>query len=237
MNNNLINQVVYTNSNCKDVWDMFIKQYEKHTKSKLFVITNTDDFPITNKERIFTYSNNDSYYETWINALESFNIENFIYLQEDFILYDNVDDEKIFELSNILNNSKHSFLRLIKSGNLGNSYYANNIFEIEPCNENIFSMQATIWKTKDYIDILYNVKESKWLETINYRNYMCSNNISGLYYYQGEFKRGGNHYDSSIYPYIATALVKGKWNTLEYGEELSSMFNDYHINPIIRGVI
>ena len=37
MNNNLINQVVYTNSNCKDVWNMFIKQYEKHTKSKLFV--------------------------------------------------------------------------------------------------------------------------------------------------------------------------------------------------------
>jgi hypothetical protein len=66
---------------------------------------------------------------------------------------------------------------------------------------------------------------------------MCSNNISGLYYYQNEFKRGGNHYNSSIYPYIATALVKGKWNTLEYGEELSSMFNDYHINPIIRGVI
>lgn len=234
-NNNLISQVVYTNSNCRDVWDVFIKQYEKHTKSKLFVISNTDDFPINNKERIFTYSNNDSYYETWINALNYFNIENFIYLQEDFILYDNVDDKKIFDLSNILNNSNYSFLRLIKSGNLGNNLYTNNIFEIESCNENIFSMQTTIWKTKDYIDVLYNVKENKWLETINYTNYMCSKNISGLYYYQGEPKRGGNHYDSSIYPYIATALVKGKWNVSEYEQELFPIFNEYNINPNIRG--
>ena len=45
--------------------------------------------------------------------------------------------------------------------------------------------------------------------------------------YNGESKRGTSHYDSSIYPYVATAVVKGKWNMYEYKEELTRIFNEY----------
>jgi hypothetical protein len=65
---------------------------------------------------------------------------------------------------------------------------------------------------------------------------MCNNNISGLYYYNEEPKRGGNHYDSSIYPYIATALVKGKWNLSEYKKELGTLLEQYNIDKDLRGV-
>ncbi len=43
-----------------------------------------------------------------------------------------------------------------------------------------------------------------------------------------------SHYDSNIFPYIATTLVKGKWNTKEY-PELYEILNSYNIDVSIRG--
>lgn len=42
-------------------------------------------------------------------------------------------------------------------------------------------------------------------------------------------KRGMSHYDSSIWPYIATAIVKGRWNFSEYPNELKYLFDEYSI--------
>jgi hypothetical protein len=57
-----------------------------------------------------------------------------------------------------------------------------------------------------------------------------------LYYYNEEKKRGLNHYDSSIYPYIATALVRGKWNLSEYNFELKPLLEKYKIEINLRGI-
>jgi len=45
-----------------------------------------------------------------------------------------------------------------------------------------------------------------------------------------ESKRGQSHYDSNIYPYFATAIVKGSWNLKEYNEELTEIFKTYEAN-------
>ena len=51
-----------------------------------------------------------------------------------------------------------------------------------------------------------------------------------------ERKRGIYHCDSIIYPYIATAITKGKWNYGEYMTELDELFNEYGIVPFERGI-
>jgi hypothetical protein len=43
------------------------------------------------------------------------------------------------------------------------------------------------------------------------------------------------HWDSGIYPYIATAIVKGKWDYECYSSELEDILSKYGINPDIRG--
>ena len=53
--------------------------------------------------------------------------------------------------------------------------------------------------------------------------------------YKGENKRGAHHYDSSVYPYIATAIVKGKWNVTEYKNELTNIISLEKM--MIRGVV
>ena len=44
-----------------------------------------------------------------------------------------------------------------------------------------------------------------------------------------------SHWDSKVYPYVATAIVKGKWNYSEYESELSSLHKEYNVDKNIRG--
>lgn len=228
-------QVVYTNSNCSDLWEMFIKQNQKHIGWPIFFITNKiiPNFP---EDSQYVYNNDDNYSDVWIAALNKINSEFFIYLQEDFVLYADANIKKINEYTQLLKNSEYSFVRLIKSGEV-NEKVDSTLYEISSNNQFIFAMQTTIWKTKDYIKILENVHEEKWLETPRYMNFMKENKINGLCHYDNEPKRGGNHWDSNVYPYIATALVKGKWILSEYKNELSSLLDEYNINVNIRGTI
>ena len=46
----------------------------------------------------------------------------------------------------------------------------------------------------------------------------------------------GGHFESEVYPYVATGVVKGKWNVSEYPTVLDRIFTDYNIDPSIRGV-
>ena len=43
-------------------------------------------------------------------------------------------------------------------------------------------------------------------------------------------KRGKFHYDSSVYPYICTAVIKGKWNFKEDKKELFEIFYNKKFN-------
>jgi hypothetical protein len=214
---------------------MFIEQNKKHIGWPIFFITNKliPNYPEDNQ---YIYSDTDNYSDVWITVLNKINSEFFIYLQEDFILYDDVKIKKLIEYTDLLKNSEYSFVRLIKSGEV-NQKISDTLYEIHPSNEFIFAMQTTIWKTKEYIQILENVHEEKWLETDKYKQYMSENKIKGLCHYDNEPKRGGNHWDSNVYPYIATALVKGKWITSEYGHELDIILKKYNITKEKRGVI
>ena len=96
-------------------------------------------------------------------------------------------------------------------------------------------MQATIWRTSDYIKLMGSVKDDKWLENDNYRLTMSEMGMKGSYHYDNEPKRGGNHWDTNVYPYIATALVKCKWNINEYPSELGDILLINNININNRG--
>ena len=229
-------QVVYTNSKCSDLWNMFIEQNKIHLGWPIFFITDKL-IPNFSEKNQYVYKDSDNYSEVWIKVLNMLNVEQFIYLQEDFILYDNVNIIKLNEYSEFLKKSDYSFVRLIKSGQLGNTKLSDTLYEIEPSNPFIFAMQATIWKTKDYIKLMETVKEDKWLETPEYARIMNLINMKGSYHYDNEPKRGGNHFDTNVYPYIATALVKGKWIMSEYDEELSPILDKNNIDKNKRGIV
>ena len=50
-----------------------------------------------------------------------------------------------------------------------------------------------------------------------------------MFLYNNERKRGKNHWDSNYFPYIATAIVKGEWNFMEYKTELMEILTSNKI--------
>ncbi len=221
--------IVYTNSKCQDVFNIFKAQHDRYSKLPLFVISdNGGDF---------TYKNEEPYYKHWLDALKSVNDNFFIYNQEDFILYNSVNHDVLNRLEQFLvQNPEYSFVRLIKSGqNLSQEQLIENIYPIGDDSFPLYSMQATIWNKNKFIELYEDTKQEKWFECQSYEDSCKKLNIKGVYFYNGESKRGGHH-DSSIYPYIATAVVKGKWNLSEYKNELTPLIEQHKINVNNRGI-
>lgn len=228
-------EVVYTNSNCSDVLKVFSTEHDKYSDFPLYVISDYEpDIPMVD---LYKYDNADPYYKVWVEALKKFDSDYFIYLQEDFILYDRVSTDRLQQYKMVLESTDYSFVRLLKSGGtLKNREIYTNLYEIESSNQDIFSMQATIWKTADYIKVMNSVQDPKWLENERYREHMMAMNIRGLYHFDGEPKVGTNHHNSNVYPYTATGIVRGCWNYSEYKKELEPVLQKHNIDPNKRGL-
>ena len=85
------------------------------------------------------------------------------------------------------------------------------------------------------IDVFNKSKTETVWEEPNNSKYLKELNKIGLCV-KGKGKKIGGHYNSLIYPYIATAVVKGKWNYSEYKNELDDIFTFYSIDKDVRGI-
>ena len=61
------------------------------------------------------------------------------------------------------------------------------------------------------------------------------NHYTDSFYFDEESNLRGGHYDDKCLPYIATALVAGKWNIGEYQEELDALAEEYDVDLSVRG--
>ena len=129
-------------------------------------------------------------------------------------------------------------IRFIKNINAKYQLFNNSksIEIIDPKSDWIFSIQPSIWKKEVLISILKkNLNVDIW--TLEYRSQKVVKKLKiKIGVLAGNCKqRGSYHCDSEYYPYIATALFKGKWVISEYEKELNTLFEKYHIDPLIRG--
>jgi hypothetical protein len=233
----------YTHSNCKDVWNPYFARLEKHAEGiKNYMLNNTSE-PSSENHNFIQYDDNKNYAQEFVRCLEEVKTDYIIYMQEDFILYSDVQKDLLQEYIDVLENDKSiSYIRLIRCGDVTTTSYQENRTLYYICDPgvqnnsiNSFSMQPTIWRKEDFIKLYTLTNAEKFGESWEYTQAMNKLNINGLYSYQGENKRGANHYDSSVFPYIATAIVKGKWNFSEYTSELVHLFNEFKIDYKKRG--
>ena len=168
-----------------------------------------------------------------------------IFHHEDMPLFDNADLDKIEYFKKTLDKEDDlSYIKMVKGGMYGPEHQDvqykdyDSLFTLNERDNFLFAVQPSIWKTKDLLKIykITLIKHIREFET-NATEICRYMNIKGLYYFGGEDKRGMFHWDSDAYPYICTAINKGKWNTSEYGKELLELFSTYSIDPSIRGEI
>ena len=96
------------------------------------------------------------------------------------------------------------------------------------------SIQPTILKTKFFGELVTSLPS---LNIWQFEESIVSYGKDFMVFFGNEKQRGIYHYDSLVFPYIATAINKGKWNMSEYSNELDKLFGEYNINPFERGII
>jgi hypothetical protein len=239
--------VVNTVSKCRDLWEMFFGQLAKHYPgNKVYVFTD-DGMGISDSYNVILYNPKDNFRTQYLSCLKSVKEDFLLYLNEDYILYDNVKTDVMNEyISTLSNDSTISFIRLTRGNNFTTLKYANrnDLFYLDNRSENFFSQTTTIWK-RAVLEKIHEIgpdlhiagKRTKLQFEVEANKVCSSLDIKGLIAYNNEPKRGLVHYDSNIFPYIATALVKGKWNFGEYEKELMPILVKYNIDYKKRGCV
>ena len=244
--------IMYSHRDYSDTWKMFAGQIDKYFPKDIqrFIFTSEDASNVGILEindlyddwKLVEYEDNIAYNNKVLSCLEKIDTEFCLYHQEDMPLYDKPNFEAMESFLPEISSGNIDFVKLIKGGLTNDIPYnflkSPYLFKIPQDAEYLYANQPTIWKTSRLKEIFRNTFSPSIREFELYAQGTCrSLDIKGCYTYNNEPKRGEMHWDSSIYPYVATAIVKGKWNTSQYSKELNFLFKDYDIDPSIRGEI
>ena len=223
--------IVYTHTDMKDIWPMFFGQLKKYVgDTKIYVAVNKDDTQISDYIRII-YDDSKEYTERWKAILEQIEEETFMFMHEDMILFDKLNFQLLEKYIGYVSNEVVDSVKLILAGS---EFEQSSIDSTLVTNEySKFSIQPTITRKDIFKEKVNSVS------SLNIWQFEEAISITGkdfMVKIGGERKRGIYHYDSLVFPYIATAINKGKWNLNEYTKELNPMFEEYNINPFERGI-
>tara|TARA_B110000483_G_C18150303_1_gene525148 strand:+ start:985 stop:1710 length:726 start_codon:yes stop_codon:yes gene_type:complete len=226
--------LLYTHSDYNWVWKYWHQQTDKY-------LNNFEKICLLNSQSIFRddylvikYNDQNTYKNRILSCLDKLNDDDVVlFLHEDMFLY-NMPKFNIFnEYCDLIKNDKCHTIKLIRAfENLEKSTLHKNLL-INPCNQ-LFSIQPTILKIKTLKQIYSSVPGNNiWEFEDNTSNKYLKDLISLCSFDEKlDFKRGKFHYDSSIFPYICTAVIKGKWNYKEYKKELFEIFYNKKFNHL-----
>jgi hypothetical protein len=223
--------IVYTHSDMRDIWPMFFGQLKKYIgDTKVYVAVNEDDTQLSDYIRII-YDDSNQYTQRWKEILEKVEEETFIFLHEDMILFDKVDFQLLEKYIRYVGDGLVESIKLILAGDGFNEWDVDKTLVTNQYAK--FSIQPTITTKKVFEELVNNLPPMNIWE---FEEAIVSVGRDFMVRLGDEKKRGLYHYDSLVFPYIATAINKGKWNLNEYVDELNPMFEEYNINPFERGM-
>lgn len=232
-------RITHTHSDCLDVLSLYEDEMIKYFPFdwKHAYLTNKKFSTIMNSH-FFVYDETDSYPLRWLKILEELKCEYIFLDHEDMFLYEECDYKTLTNVIDAFLTDAGEYLRLVKSDQ--SNYRAHekcaDLYRLKSSSKWIFSIQPSIWKRETLIKVLRcNPDVDVWKLEVRSQKVMKKLRVQSYFAHRNGVKRGIHHYDSEIYPYIATAIGKGKWNLTEYGERLFPLFLAKGIDPSSRG--
>ena len=238
-----IANILYTHSDYSDVWAVFFEQQQPMIQlfEKNYVFLDKYSEKIPDNFIQIVYDDSKNYTQRLLDCFAKINLPKyFIYQHEDMFLYKEPNINQLMKYFEYINDGTKNidFIKLIKSGNdiSKQTNFDSTLYQIDLQSDWIFSIQPSIWDTKRFLKLLkQHKKDTIWEFEANAQKTCKKMKIRGFYSHYDGGKRGLNHWDNNIYPYIATAIVKGKWNFQEYKTELTDILSRYHIDSNVRG--
>jgi len=232
--------VVYSHSDYQDVLAPSLARLETYNINPIILYDRISPKLPAATEYI-PYNDSLTYRERVSSSLKKIDWEEYVlFMHEDFILYGQPDWKRLDVYMDMLESTPMSFVRLLKCGEIGGdpNRFWKGLHHFPEESNHIFAIQASIWKREKLIEVYEKTPGNTiWDFEENAQAYCHENNIHGMFHYNGENKRGLVHWDSNVWPYMATAVLKGKWNMSEYREELLELFSEHDIDPMVRGIV
>jgi len=224
--------LLYTHSDYSWVWKYWHQQTDKFLNDyeKICLVNSTSSF--RDDYQSIKYDDSKDYKNRILSCLDRLNDNDVVlFCHEDMFLYDQPIYSLLQDFTSLILNDKCDTIKLVRAfENLDKSKIHGKLFENPQ--KQLFSIQPTLVKIKTLKHIYKIVPgDNIWEFEANTTNKylkdltsLCSFDLSV------DKKRGKFHYDSSVYPYICTAVIKGKWNYKEYKKELFEIFYNKRFN-------
>ena len=224
--------LVYTHSDYSWVWKYWHQQTDKFLKNFDKICISNLNSSFREDYLVIKYNDELTYKNRVLSCLKDIDDDEIVlFCHEDMFLYKKPNFEIIDEYINLIKNDNCELIKLIRAfENLDKSNLHEKLFK-NP-DKQLFSIQPTIIKVKTLKHIYKTVPgDNIWEFEANTSKKYLKNIISLCSFDLNEDKKRGKfHYDSSVYPYICTAVIKGKWNFKEYKKELFEIFYNKKFN-------
>lgn len=220
-----ITHLVYTHSDYDNVYAVWYKQTKKYfPDSRIYLMS---DKPLdTTVETSILYDDSKPYADRIISCLDNLDENEVVLFQhEDMFLYDEPLHNILNQFIELVSNDSVDMIRMLRTATVNLSHSGVHQMLYNNPNNNLFSIQPTLIKVKTLKQI-FNLVSGKSIYDSEMHWERSLKGYKSLFPYVGENKRGVSHYDSRVYPHIATAITKGKWNVGEYDAELMGIFAD-----------
>ena len=224
--------LVYTHSDYSWVWKYWHQQTDKFLQNFDKICMSNSNSSFRDDYLVIKYNDKLTYKNRVLSCLNDIDDNEIVlFCHEDMFLYNKPNFEIIDEYIDLVKNDNCELIKLIRAfENLDKSNLHKKLFK-NP-DKQLFSIQPTIIKIKTLKHIYKTVPgDNIWeFEANTSKKYL--KDLISLCSFDPDLdkKRGKFHYDSSVYPYICTAVIKGKWNFKEYKKELFEIFYNKKFN-------
>jgi hypothetical protein len=231
--------VMYSHSSYSDSWPMFFGQTDKYFKDyKKYIFCDDHCSLVPENWECVIYDEKLPYNKRVASCLEKIDDEIIIFHHEDMPLYLKPQFDELNRICDILKNEDLSFIKLLRGGMTDQDTpykFYRNLYNINDT-VHYMAVQPCLWKKNSLLKVYERSEITSIREFENVASFIClRDRFKGVYNYSGEPKAGLYHYSSRTYPFVATAISGGKWNTKEYKKELLQLSSEYGINLEERG--
>jgi hypothetical protein len=238
---NKICHILYSHSDYSDIWPIYFSQTKKYfdiCPNKLIFVDKKSD--LVPKEYLqLLYNEKSNYTNRLISCFKQVKKLGFdvgIFEHEDMFLYDYPKIDKIEKYAKAVDKNYFDFIKLIRGGDYicEQTIIDETLFELDISSKWIFSIQPSIWNITSFLKLLNHHKnEGIWKFEEKSQKTCRKIKIKGAFSFGEGQKIGTDHFSNNVYPYVATAIVKGKWNIKEY-PLLEDILKNYSIDKNIR---
>ena len=245
-------RVMYTHTDYSDCWPIYFGQVLKYGNlfQKNYVFLDRYDERIPDYFEQIIYDDTLTYTDRLGSCLEMVSEDVIFFEHEDMILFECPEVTQLQGYAKLI--KKHRFhlfhrnrfdaIKLVNGGDYLSSpirvHGIKYLRRILRSSQWIFSIQPSFWSRKSLLAIIrQNRNRGIWDFEANAQKSIKKFRFRTALVVEDTGLRGSAHFDSLVYPYIATAIVKGKWNISEYGVELEELAREYDVDLAVRGII